>query len=145
VLCPAQSRSTFEVRERRLLSRHEQVRNLSGAQLRDFLANKLLDPATLRTLEGILTLYRQVHEAQTGLRSLGEERDAIFRQQTQIQGNLQPLGRDGEEGALRQRYVAALGQLEDRLAAIAAEEQATRQQIERLEDQAARRIRRLHR
>jgi hypothetical protein len=145
VLCPAQSRSTFEVRERRLLSRHEQVRNLSGAQLRDFLANKLLDPATLRTLEGILTLYRQVHEAQTGLRGLGEERDAIFRQQTQIQGNLQPLGRDGEEGALRQRYVAALGQLEDRLAAIAAEEQATRQQIERLEDQAARRIRRLHR
>ena len=143
VPCAPQARITFVVSERRLVSRHEQVRSLSGAQLRDYLADKLLDAATVKALEGILALYRQVDEAQGKLRQTEQEREAIYKQQRQIQGNLQPLGREGDEGALRQRYVATLGQLEDRLAALAAEERATNEQIARLEEQAARRLKRL--
>ncbi len=145
VPCAPQARTTFVVSERRLVSRHEQVRSLSGAQLRDYLADKLLDAATVKALEGILALYRQVDEAQGKLRQTEQEREAIYKQQRQIQGNLQPLGREGDEGALRQRYVATLGQLEDRLAALAAEERATNEQIARLEEQAARRLKRLTR
>ena len=145
VPCAPQARTTFVVSERRLVSRHEQVRSLSGAQLRDYLADKLLDAATVKALEGILALYRQVDEAQGKLRQSEQEREAIYKQQRQIQGNLQPLGREGDEGALRQRYVATLGQLEDRLAALAAEERATNEQIARLEEQAARRLKRLTR
>ena len=145
VPCAPHSRTQLVVIERRLISRHEQVRSMSGAQLRDYLANKLLDPATVRSLEGILALYRQVGEAEQQLRQLDQSREALYKQQRQIQGNLQPLGREGEEGALRQRYVATLGQIEDQLAAHAASEQRLREEIARLEEQAAKRLKRLAR
>jgi hypothetical protein len=145
VPCAPHSRTQLLVTERRLVSRHEHVRSMSGAQLRDYLAGKLLDPATVRALEGVLALYRQVEEAQQQLRQLEQGRETLYKQQRQIQGNLQPLGHDGDEGALRQRYVAALGQLEDQLAELAAAERRLQEEIARLEDQAAKRLKRLGR
>jgi hypothetical protein len=142
VPCPPRSRTELVVTERRLVSRHEHVRSVSGAQLRDYLAGKLLDAATVRALEAILALYRQVDEAQGKLRELDQGREALYKQQRQIQGNLQPLGHEGDEGALRQRYVASLGQIEDKLAELAADEARLREEIARLEDQAAKRLRR---
>lgn len=143
VPCPPQARVTVDITERRLTSRHEHVRSLSGAQLQEFLRARLLDQATLKALAAILALYAQVDEAQGEIRKLEQEREAISKQQRQIQGNLQPLGREGDEGALRQRYVATLGQLEDRLAALAADEARLRETIAALEAQAAKRIKRL--
>jgi hypothetical protein len=145
VPCAPRSRTQLVVTERRLVSRHEHVRSVSGAQLRDYLAGKLLDPATVRALEAILALYRQVDEAQAKLRELDQGREALYKQQRQIQGNLQPLGHEGDEGALRQRYVASLGQIEDQLAELAAAEGRLREEIARLEDQAAKRLRRMGR
>ncbi|HMQ32373.1 MAG TPA: hypothetical protein PKD53_16695 [Chloroflexaceae bacterium] len=141
VPCPPHARVSFAVTERRLTSRHEQVRALSGAQLQAFMRDRLLDQETLKALAAILALYRQADEAQARIHRLEAEREAIYKQQRQIQGSLQPLGREGDEGALRQRYVATLGQLEDRLAALAAEAERLRQAIAALEEQAARRIR----
>jgi hypothetical protein len=140
VPCPPQARTEFAVTERRLLSRHERVRSLNGAQLQEFLRDKLLDEATARALAAVLALYRQADEAEGKLRQLEREREGLYQQQRQIQGNLGPLGREGDEGALRQRYVASLGQIEDRLAAIAREDAALREQIARLEDLASRRL-----
>jgi hypothetical protein len=145
VACAARSRTSLVVTERRLVSRHEQVRRLNGALLREYLADKLLEPATVRALEAILALYRQVDEAQAQLRQSDQRREAVYKQQSQIQGNLQPLGHEGEEGALRQRYVATLGQLEDQLGQLAADEQRLREEIARLEDQATKRLKRLSR
>lgn len=143
VRCAPHARTEFAVAERRMLSRKELVRSLTGAQLRDYLANKILDAATVRSLEGVLELYRQADEAQGRLRQLDAEREAVYTQQRQIQGNLQPLGREGDEGTLRQRYIASLAQLEDRLAQLAADQATTREQIARIEEQAARRLKRL--
>ncbi len=137
VACPAHGRSGFVVTERRLVSRQEQVRSLNGARLRDLLRDGLIDQATLQFLEGVLDLYRQIDEAQGQLRQIDQEREAIYKQQRQIQGNLQPLGREGDEGGLRKRYVATLGQLEDALAALASREEGLRQQIKKLEEQVA--------
>ncbi|MBX0328430.1 hypothetical protein K2Z83_12160 [Oscillochloris sp. ZM17-4] len=136
VACPAHGRSAFVVVERRLVSRQEQVRGLSGERLRALLRDGLVNAKTVAFLEGVLELYRQVAEAQGQLRQIEQERESIYKQQRQIQGNLQPLGRDGDEGALRKRYVSTLGQLEDALAAAAAREEKLRQQIARLEEQA---------
>ncbi len=143
VPCPPQARVAFAVTERRLVSRSEQVRSLSGAQLKAFLRERLLDQATVKALAAILALYQQADEAQAQIRKLDQEREAVYKQQRQIQGNLQPLGRDGEEGALRQRYVTTLGQLEDRLAALAADEERLRATIAALEEQATKRLKRL--
>ena len=59
---------------------------------------------------------------------------------TAVLGLLAPLGREGEEGALRSRYVATLGNLEDRLAAFGEEEQRANAEIARLEGEAQRRL-----
>jgi uncharacterized small protein (DUF1192 family) len=63
-------------------------------------------------------------------------RQAIYKQQQQIQGSLGPLGREGEEGALRSRYVATLGELENRLAALGSEEPRLSAENARLEQEA---------
>jgi hypothetical protein len=140
VACPAHGRSSFVVTERRLVSRQEQVRSLSGARLRDLLRDGLIDAETATFLEGVLDLYRHIDEAQALLRQIDQEREGIYKQQRQIQGNLQPLGREGDEGALRQRYVATLGQLEDALAAAASSEEGLRRRIAQLEEQVAARL-----
>lgn len=143
VNCAPQARTVFVVSERRLASRREQVRSLTGDLLRRLLKNRMLDQATVEALEGVLALFRQADEAQRRLRTLEQEREAIYKQQRQIQGNVQPLGREGDEGALRQRYVASLSQLEDRLGAIATEEEQARQESARLEQQATEQLKQM--
>lgn len=140
VACPAHGRSTFVVTERRLVSRQEQVRSLSVDRLRALLRDGLLDQKTAQFLGEVLNLYQQIDAAQGALRQIDQEREAIYKQQRQIQGNLQPLGREGDEGALRQRYVTTLNQLEDALTAIAAREAGLRTQIAGLEEDVRRRL-----
>ena len=133
VTCPTQARTKFAVTEQRLVSRQEQVRGLVGSRLKELMRGGLLDATVGKVLEGVLDLYRQIEVAQASLRQIEQEREAIYKQQRQIQGNLQPLGRDGDEGILRKRYVATLGQLEDSLTNVATREQDLRQTITRLE------------
>ena len=64
--------------------------------------------------------FREESPLKQKLRGYERERKAAYKQQQQIQGSLAPLAREGEEGALRTRYVATLGGLEDRLAALEA-------------------------
>ncbi len=141
VPCAPGARTPFSVSERRVLSRFEAVRSLTGAQLREFLTNRLLDVATVKALGEVLKLYHQISAAEEKIRRLDAQRDEIYKRQRQIRGNLEPLGREGDEGALRQRYVATLGELEDRLSALANDEARLRQEIARLEEQAARLLR----
>ena len=143
VACAPQAHTILQITERQLTRRSEQVRNLNGTRLQAFLRDKILDAATVKALESILDFYRQAAQLQLQITILVQEREKIFKQQRQIQGNLQPLAREGEEGALRQRYVTTLGQLEDRLAALEAEEKRLREQIVELEDQATKRLKRL--
>ncbi len=143
VTCAPQARTVFTVNERQLISRHEQVRSLNGAQLRAFLRNKLLDSAAVAELEAILNLYRQADELQQRIAQIEQDRGAIYKQQRQIQGNLGPLGREGDEGTLRKRYVAELNRQEDQLKALETEEQQLKQQIADLEQQAAARLKEL--
>jgi hypothetical protein len=140
VACPPHSRTLFSATERRLVSRQEQVRGLTGVRLKELLRDEMLSPKVAQALEGVLDLYRQIDEAQASLRQIDQEREAIYKQQRQIQGNLQPLGRDGDEGALRKRYVITLGQLEDALTQASSREQDQRQMIARLEAQIAGRL-----
>jgi hypothetical protein len=140
VACAASTRTVFDVRERRLVSRHEQVHSLTGKKLQSYLENRLLDAATVTELEEVLGIYSQIQELQRQIQELGNERNNIYRQQKQIQGNLGPLGREGDERVLRARYVNTLNQLEDRLTALNNQEQRLKQQIEELQQQARQRL-----
>jgi hypothetical protein len=141
--CGPNSERLFIVRERQRTSRREQVRGYSLNALQQFLKNKFLDEQTFAALEGVLTLYAQIDQQNRELDKLGKQREKIYQQQKQIQGNLGPLGREGEEGALRGRYVAELNNLEDRLKTLASDEERIRKQIAELEGEVATKLEQL--
>jgi hypothetical protein len=127
------ARKQFEVRERTLQTRFEEVRNLDGAQLQTYLENKFLDKQTHAALEHILRQYLNINTVNQNLNKLEQERERIARRQQQIQANLVSLGREREEGKLRARLVKELESSEDRLQAMQNEEDGMRQQIANLE------------
>jgi hypothetical protein len=140
VSCPPGAETTVVVHQRQETSRWERVRGVTPKQLRDFLKRRYLDEATYAALAGVLELYGQIEAHNRRLQEIDRDRTAVYRQQQQIQGSLGPLGREGEEGTLRSRYVATLGELEDRLAALGAEEQRRQAENARLEQEAAARL-----
>jgi hypothetical protein len=125
--------TTWVVRQRAKTSRREQVRGLSGTQLRDYLRGRFLDETTFRALARVLQLYAQVSQAQQRLRQIEQGRQRIFQRQQQTQQSLTPLGREGDEGALRNRYVTLLGELENQLGALTEEEARLQAEITQLE------------
>lgn len=132
------ARTLFEVHERQLQRREEHVRGLTGERLRELVRDRYLDEETSALLEEILAIYRRVDEAQQRINAIEHERKQIYAHQKQIQASLAPLGKEGDEGALRQRYVATLSQSEDQLSALAQEETRLKALITTLEREAQR-------
>jgi hypothetical protein len=130
------SKLGFVVQERILQSRFEQVRNLSFDALKDFLKGKYLDSSTFEALKTIRGIYGQIEANNTKIQSLENDRERIFARQTQIQGNLTPLARDGDEGRLRSKLVKELDESESRLKAIETETQSLRNLVLKLEQDA---------
>lgn len=140
VACAPNAETSFTVRQRSETSRWEQLRSLSAKQLREYLQGRYLDDATYRELAGVLETYGQIDGQRRRIEEIERERKAAYKQQQQIQGSLAPLGREGDEGALRTRYVGTLGSIEDRLAALADEEQRLNEGIAQLEREAQARL-----
>jgi len=140
VACAPNVETSFIVRQRSETSRWERIGDLAPKQLREYLRQRYLDEATYQDLVGVLEVYGQIAGHRRRLEEIERERKAIYKQQQQIQGSLGPLGREGEEGALRSRYVATLGGLEDRLVGLGDEEQRLLAEITRLEAEVQRRL-----
>jgi len=140
VTCAPGVETTFTTHQRTEATRWERVRGITPHQLSEFLKNRYLDKATFQALSGVLEIYNQIAAHGQRLQEIERERNAIYKQQQQIQGSLGPLGREAEEGALRSRYVATLGELEDRLAALGSEEQRLSAESTRLEQEANTRL-----
>jgi len=135
VTCAPHTRTIFAVHERRLQSRRELVKNLNGRQLQNYLQSRVLDAATVHALEEVLQRYHQIDTLRQRIQAGTNENKSIYQRQEQIRGNLNSLGREGEEGALRKRYVDELNRLEDQLLALSTEEQRLKQQIAGLEEE----------
>jgi hypothetical protein len=140
VTCAPGVETSFATHQRTETTRWERVRGVTANQLSEFLKNRYLDQSTFKALSGVLEIYGQIAAHGQRLQEIERERNAIYKQQQQIQGSLGPLGREGEEGALRSRYVATLGELEDRLAALGSEEQRLSAENARLEQEANTRL-----
>jgi hypothetical protein len=140
VTCPPGAETIFATHQRMETTRWERVRGVTPHQLGEFLNNRYLDKSTFDALSGVLGIYGQIEANGRRLQDIERERNAIYKQQQQIQGSLSPLGRESEEGALRSRYVATLGELEDRLAALGSEEQRLSAENTRLEQEANTRL-----
>ncbi len=125
---PARGEAALRVRERRLIERREEIRSISFEQLRRYLAERMLDQATVTELRDVLSLYARLDAIAQRYGQLEVLRQRIHEQQTQIRGNLDVLQNDGGEGELRTRYITTLAESEDRLAALREEEVALREE-----------------
>lgn len=134
IACKAGSRTEFVILERQRTSRYETVRTLDGERLKGFSQGQFLDEKTFKGLEGVLALYRQADAMGAQLEAIEHERAEIFERQKQIQGNLTPLGRDGDEARLRARYVKELERMENRLNELERDEKRVRTEINQLEE-----------
>ncbi len=135
VLCEAQSQSRFVVAERQLQARREEVRQLKMQALESYFKGQYLDSASYAKLKALLALYEQLDNLEAEQNRLEKERQKIHTRQTQIQGNLAPLGNAGEEGRLRSRLVGELERLEDALQTLEAQEAGLVAQKETLQQQ----------
>ncbi len=130
VAVPARGVASFTARQRRLLSRREEIRKQSLAQLAAWLRDKALDQALHDGLGKVLALYDRITEHEAALKKNDGARQEIFNQQKVIQGNLAALKEGGEEGQLRGRYARTLQELEDRLAGLKRDDDRLRAAIE---------------
>jgi len=143
IQAPAHGEATLRVKERRLVVRREELKRQSYEELKRFLSNGLLKREVYDKALVILRLWERMESKKTALTTLANERENIFKQQKQFQGNMGALGKEGKEGALRTRYVEELEASETRLTAIAAEEAALRAALAGLDDEVKQQIKTL--
>ena len=115
---PAGKMVEFMVQERFLLSRREELRNLSYQGLQRYFANKLLDQRAYEGLKKLLDTWAEIAQLQQRIAEQEQRRAKIYAAQEQVQKNMTVLAGEGEEGKLRGRYVKQLAQHEEELAEI---------------------------
>ena len=99
-----------------------------------------MDARTFDALKSIRNLYAQIESTNAKIASLEVERERIFARQTQIQGNLSPLARDGDEGRLRSKLVKELDESENRLKTLERDTQNLKALVSTLEQDAGKAI-----
>jgi len=129
---PARGEATLLVRERRLLSRREEIRRQSAQALQDYLARGLLDSKTHTQLRELLDLWERVAAHERRLAEIEQERQKIYKGQEQVRGNMGALGAAGKEGELRAGYVDKLRASEQHLETLAGEEKKLQTEMARL-------------
>lgn len=136
VACAPGVETVFEVRQRRSISRREEVRNTNGEQLKRYFEGKYLDAATYEGLQKVLQIYNSISELRARANEIEQQRKGLYKRQEQTRTAMGPLKNEGDEAALRARYVAALNAIENDLERLATDEQQITGQITQLERQA---------
>lgn len=109
----ARSSQTFMVKERQRIARQERIGDLNYETLQRYLDGKFIDKNFYKRLHDILDLYQQVRQIERDVQQRTQQQERIAKQQQEAADKLSPLGRDGEEGNLRRRFVAKIQELED--------------------------------
>lgn len=126
VAVPAAGSASLEVAERWLVARRQSVEHVDADELDRWRSGLPLDPPTSAALAALATARRHLDDLDERLEELDAERDRLHERQGRLTAALEPLGGDGDEGALRRRYVGELAGLEDRLDVVDADEEAAR-------------------
>ncbi|HSN77399.1 MAG TPA: hypothetical protein VL334_20200 [Anaerolineae bacterium] len=135
VATPARGEATLTVQERRLVSRHEEIRRQSAQTLQGFATRGLLDKQTHAQLSALLALWERLAAHERRLAEIEQERQKIYKGQEQARGNMGALGAAGKEGELRAGYVDKLRVSEQQLDGLAGEEKKLQAEIARLKEE----------
>ncbi len=143
VKVPARQETRFRVQERRLTYRHEEIRNQTVDQLKNYVSRGWLREDLSGELQGLLKLWQQIGANEQLIKKEEARRQEVYAAQTQIQGNMQALGTTGKEGALRAQYVDRLAATEEELQAIARHIAELEEENKRLQKQVDERLAKL--
>jgi len=132
--------SEFVVKERFLRSKREALQSLSYRDLQIWLRDKILDERTFTRLKELMGVWGDISQRQRGIDRQEKQREKIYKEQEQVQKNMQVLSTSGEEGRLRGRYVQQLVQSEENLAQIAGTITRLQTEITQLEEKAERMV-----
>lgn len=129
VSIPANRRTEFVRKERRLIERREDVLSLSADDLKRFFDNRWLDEAALRSLSAVLERWKWAEQTNAEKEQLSHEREQLYKQQEQLRANLGALQATGKEAELRDRILAQFSASQDRLEAINKRDEEIDQQL----------------
>jgi hypothetical protein len=115
---PAHGEAEFVRRERRPITRREEVRNLDYRRLERYFRDKWLDKGMFDRLADLLDTLAEVERAEAEKQALYAEQKQVYERQAQVRENLGALQPGGQEGVLRERMVRQMEATEDRLDAI---------------------------
>jgi hypothetical protein len=135
VQAPARGEATLRVQERRLLSRHEEIRHQSAHALQGFATRGLLSKQAHAQLSALLALWERIAAHERRLAEIEQERQKIYKGQEQVRGNMGALSATGKEGELRAGYVDKLRASEQQLELLSGEEKQLQSEIARLKDE----------
>ena len=113
-LSPAQERE-FPVEEIIFRQTQLSVRELDRRQLEVHFTGLKIPSELQQRLEQIVATREGIAALRAQVKSLDQEIESIFRDQTRLRDNLRSLGRTEEERQLRQRYLGQMNQQEDRI------------------------------
>ncbi|MBD2157587.1 hypothetical protein [Leptolyngbya sp. FACHB-16] len=140
---PARNSQTFIVKERQQIARQERVSDLSYETLQRYLDEKFIDKNFYERLHDILDLYQQVRQIEREVKHRTQQQERFAQQQQEAADKLNPLGRDGEEGNLRRRFVAKIQELEDECDRLLREIAELQQQVPALQQRIRQQLQRL--
>lgn len=143
VTAPARGEATLRVQERRLISRHEEIRRQSAQTLQGYLQRGLLSRQAHGQLSELLALWERIAAHERRLAEIEQERQKLYKAQEQARGNMGALSASGKEGELRAGYVDKLRASEQQLEALAHEEKTLQTDIARLKEQVEARLKAL--
>ncbi len=137
LVIPAQTKIELIIKERGLVYRNEYYSDLTIKRLDEWLGSDYVDESAYKKLESLVLLFRKQNKLQKQLEELEKERKRIFEKQKVVQGQLSVLGDRDSEAKLRERYVRAIEEQENRLEAIEKEKEEIKKKMEKLEEEIA--------
>ncbi len=119
---PPNGVSRFAVEQHQTQSQSFNLSELHHVHFESFLSSKYLDKKTEAALRESFKERSSIAEIDRKIAEVQNERNQIHAEQKRIRENLGSLGERASEKELRERFVRTLGQQEDRLESILAEE-----------------------
>lgn len=119
---PPRATTKFAVQQEQTLFQGFSLADVTDDQFSAWLGASYLDKKTEAALRDVLAARAEAAHTDARLAALTQERAAIAADQKRLRDNLGSLGDRATEKELRERFVRTLGQQEDRLEAIKAEE-----------------------
>ncbi len=122
-----------EIKERRLVSRREELRRQSLDTLSRYVKQGLMDTKVYNKIAELLHMWERIADLEKELGLLDKECEKIYKAQQQIQGNMGALGNSGREGDLRVRYVGELEATEERLQVLREQDLQMKSEMQKVE------------